>query len=163
MQDFTSIDFQSNKAHSAKSNYKKESLWLNFFASLSFSPDGQQYFLKVENLLTVIINFLDSYNNQQVLTNNKQQPFEIPYLALLILRNVSFNPANKSKLISQGKNKMHKIKLFSLINSTGLIIENIVNYLNTIIQQLRSKNELFQLLAVSTFDSLLYDYQKVVD
>ena len=110
LQDFTSIDFQSNKAHSAKSNYKKESLWLNFLASLSFSPDGQQYFLKVENLLAVIINFLDSYNNHQALTTNKQQPFEIPYLALLILRNVSFNPANKSKLISQGK--MDKIKLF---------------------------------------------------
>jgi hypothetical protein len=36
------------------------------------------------------------------------------------------------------------------------------DYVRIILQTLRSKNEKFQLLSLSTFDSLLYDYQKVI-
>ena len=35
------------------------------------------------------------------------------------------------------------------------------DYLSTVLQALRSKNENYQLLAISTIDSLLFDYQKV--
>ena len=76
LQDFTAIDFQSNKANSSKSNFKKESLWLNFLVSLSFTSDGQQLILKVENLLTTILNIFESY-----LTTDS----DISYLSMLIL------------------------------------------------------------------------------
>ncbi len=104
-------------------------MWLNFFVSLSFTSEGQQLIVKVENLLSTIISFFESY-----ITSVDGE--EIAYQSLLILRNVSFNQANKSKLISQA------------------------DYINVVVLNLRSKNQSFQLLAVSTLDSLLHDYQK---
>ena len=94
LQDFTTIDFQANKSTLAKLNYKKEKLWLTFLVSLSFSPDGQQFFMKVESLLTRIIKIIESVASVQ------NQQYEIQDLSLLILRNLAFNPANKSKLVS---------------------------------------------------------------
>lgn len=95
------IDFQKIKSNAAKLSYKKEILWLNFLVSLSFSADGQQFFMKVESLLTTVIKLLDTFNGMTSIPLNIQT--EIQYLSLLILRNLSFNPANKSKLVSQCK------------------------------------------------------------
>ncbi len=127
MHDFTSIDFQSSKPYSSKINFVKESLWLNFLVSLSFSNDGQQLFLKVENLLNAIINLFELYTNNSNINNIMTSSIsntnilnssihqnDIAYLALLILRNVSFNQANKSKLISQGNEIIHKIHFYFL-------------------------------------------------
>jgi len=129
LQDFTTIDFHSNKASSAKTNFKRETMWLNFLVSLSFTSEGQQLIVKVENLLSTIIGFFESYITSV-------EGAEVAYLSLLVLRNVSFNQSNKSKLISQA------------------------DYINVVVLNLRSKNQSFQLLAVSTLDSLLHDYQK---
>jgi len=129
LQDFTTIDFHSNKASSAKTNFKRETMWLNFLVSLSFTSEGQQLIVKVENLLSTIIGFFESYITSV-------EGAEVAYLSLLVLRNVSFNQSNKSKLISQA------------------------DYINVVVLNLRSKNQSLQLLAVSTLDSLLHDYQK---
>lgn len=129
LQDFTGVDFHASKAMSAKSGFKRETLWLNFLVSLSFTSEGQQLLLKTENLLSTLINMFDSYSNTAAES-------EVAYLCLLVLRNVAFNQSNKSKLIVQA------------------------DYISTVIQQLRNKNDSFRLLAVSTLDSLLYDYQK---
>ena len=101
LQDFTTIDFQTIKSNAAKFNYRKEILWLNFLVSLSFTPDGQQFFMKVESLLTTVIKLLDTFNGMTTIASNIQ--IEIQYLSLLILRNLAFNPSNKSKLVSQCK------------------------------------------------------------
>ena len=104
IQDFTQIDFQLIKLNSVKFNFKLEKLWLYFLVSLSFSQDGQQFFIKVDtNLLAVVIKFLDPLLFCQQNDFQQQQIFLIQYLALLILRNLSFNQANKSKLVSNGK------------------------------------------------------------
>lgn len=99
------MDNYATKSLLAKTNFKKEKLWLNFLLSLSFSQDGQQFFMKVDSLLSLIIKFLDTFiyvqNAPQQL--NSQQ-IEIQYLSLLILRNLAFNQANKSKLVSNGLN-----------------------------------------------------------
>ena len=99
MQDFTLIDFQKIKSNAAKLNYKKEILWLKFLVSLSFTSDGQQFFLKVESLLTTVIKILDTFNGMTTISPSIQT--EIQYLSLLILRNLAFNQSNKSKLVSQ--------------------------------------------------------------
>lgn len=139
LQDFTTIDPQSLKSNSFKFNFKIEKLWLNFLVSLSFSTDGQQFFMKVESLLPTIIKFLDpmffSFTTQQS-QFQQQQLFLIQYLSLLILRNLAFNQSNKSKLISNA------------------------DYISTLIQALKNKNEKFHILALNALDSLLYDYQK---
>ncbi len=99
LHDFATIDFQLNK-----SNLKCENMWLNFLASLSFSPDGQLMLLKVDSLLNAIIKFLDYYMHCTQIQLQQHQQIEIQYLALLILRNLAFNPSNKSKLVSNCKN-----------------------------------------------------------
>lgn len=100
LQDFATIDFPSLKANSAKYNYKKEKLWLLFLVSLSFSQDGQQFFLKVDSLLNTLIKF-----HELILTSSTQhqQYLEMQYFILLMMRNISFNQANKSKLVSHGR------------------------------------------------------------
>ncbi|CAF0962770.1 unnamed protein product, partial [Brachionus calyciflorus] len=138
IQDFTQLDFQLIKLNSVKFNFKLEKLWLYFLVSLSFSQDGQQFFIKVDNnLLQVIIKFLDPMLFTQQNDFQQQQIDLIQYLSLLILRNLSFNSSNKSKLLSNA------------------------DYINTIIQYLaKNKSEKFHLLSLSALDSLLYDYQK---
>lgn len=128
IQDFTQIDFQLIKLNSVKFNFKLEKLWLYFLVSLSFSQDGQQFFIKVDtNLLAVVIKFLDPLLFCQQNDFQQQQIFLIQYLALLILRNLSFNQANKSKLVSNGKlRNNYCFQLFKLI----LLIINIINFLN---------------------------------
>ncbi len=93
------IDFQKMKSNADKLNYKKEILWLNFLVSLSFTSDGQNFFTKVESLFTTVIKLLDTFNGMTSISLNTQT--EIQYLSLLILRNLSFSPSNKSKLVSQ--------------------------------------------------------------
>jgi hypothetical protein len=105
LQDFVSMDNYATKSLLAKTNFKKEKLWLNFLLSLSFSQDGQQFFMKVDSLLSLIIKFLDTFiyvQNAPQQLNNQQN--EVQYLSLLILRNLAFNQANKSKLVSNGLN-----------------------------------------------------------
>lgn len=110
IQDFTQLDFQLIKLNSAIFNFKLEKLWLYFLASLSFSQDGQQFFIKVDNnLLQVINKFLDPMLFTQQNDFHQQQIDLIQYLSLPILRNLSFNSSNKSKLLSNGK-LLFKIK-----------------------------------------------------
>jgi hypothetical protein len=89
-----------------------------------------------QQLILKTENLLTTLTNLFDSYNNTAAESEVAYLCLLVLRNVAFNQSNKSKLIVQ------------------------VEYINTIIQQLKSKNDNFRLLAVSTLDSLLFDYQK---
>lgn len=105
LQDFTTIDFQSIKLNSAKFNFKLEKLWLYFLVSLSFSQDGQQFFMKVESLVSTIIKFLDPifFSQQANSQFQQQQIYIIQYLSLLILRNLTFSQSNKSKLVSNCK------------------------------------------------------------
>jgi rotatin len=99
LQDFTMLDFQLNKF-----NLKSEKLWLNFLVSLSFSSDGQLMLLKVDSLLNGILKFLEYYQQSSNHILLQQQPqVDIQYLALLVLRNLAFNPSNKSKLVSNCK------------------------------------------------------------
>lgn len=100
--DFTTNDIQTFKTNFSKFNLKTERSWLNFLLSLSFTQDGQQFFMKVDSLLTTIIKLYEFYQqhvqSQPLLLN--QQLVEIQYLCLLTLRNMAFNQSNKSKLIS---------------------------------------------------------------
>ena len=98
VQDFANVDFQAVKSNSAKCNFKKEKLWLKFLVSLSFTMDGQQFFMKVESLLNTVIKFYDLFNSLP--SSVGPQNSESQYFSLLILRNLAFNPSNKSKLVS---------------------------------------------------------------
>lgn len=104
LQDFVNTEFQLNK-----SSMRSEKLWLSFLTSLSFSPDGQLMLIKVDGLVNSVIKFLDYLGQQQ-----SPQHVEIQHLAMLILRNLALNPANKSKLVSNGN-------LFSLFDEYYLI------------------------------------------
>jgi hypothetical protein len=152
------IDFQKMKSNADKLNYKKEILWLNFLVSLSFTSDGQNFFMKVESLFTTVIKLLDTFNGMTSISLNTQT--EIQYLSLLILRNLSFSPSNKSKLVSQCE-FFKVVYIFIYVLTFFLLKFQTAEYINVIIQMLKSRNENFHLLAISTIDSLLFKYQKV--
>jgi len=146
------------KSNADKLNYKKEILWLNFLVSLSFTSDGQNFFMKVESLFTTVIKLLDTFNGMTSISLNTQT--EIQYLSLLILRNLSFSPSNKSKLVSQCE-FFKVVYIFIYVLTFFLLKFQTAEYINVIIQMLKSRNENFHLLAISTIDSLLFKYQKV--
>lgn len=103
--DFTSLELNSLNGVLAQSSCDLR-LWLRFLLSLSFSHEGQQFFMKVEALLITLIN-LDELilkqkesSNGQHMIEKKYDVKELHYICLLILRNLAFNASNKSKLIS---------------------------------------------------------------
>ena len=164
--DFTAIDFHHHhhQAGSSKSNaaaatavsgsFARERLWLTFLLSLSFSHDGQTMFLKVDSLLATVIYLLNCFawmqrnsnnnnnNNSKSLTANQQQQLQqqqqqdVPYLALLILRNLTFSARNKSKLVTQA------------------------DYVSALTKALRFDSVHMQLVALSAIDSLVCDFHK---
>ena len=78
-------------------------LWLRFLLSLSFSGEGQQFFLKVDALLATIVKLVElilKQSQQQLQLQRNNDAREVHYTCLLIMRNLAFNAANKSKLIS---------------------------------------------------------------
>ena len=101
-------DFQNDVQQKInnKPNFKKEKLWLQFLANLSFSHEGQNMFMKIEGFLSCIIKCMDT----SLLANT-----ELHYLGLLILRNLSFNSTNKSKLLSHRKIAFFTICLLTRI------------------------------------------------
>jgi len=108
--DFTSLELNSLNGVLTQSNCDLR-LWLRFLLSLSFSQEGQQFFMKVDALLMTIIK-LDELILKQKESSNGQNAIEkkydlkeLHYTCLLILRNLAFNVANKSKLISTRKFK----------------------------------------------------------
>jgi hypothetical protein len=137
MQDFTAIDFQASKSNANKlNNYNgatsasRQKLWLQFIVSLSFSHDGQLFIMKVENLFTTLIKFWQSLNlSGQILI--QQQQYDIQYLLLLILRNLAFNSANKSKLISSGKPQNSLMLLKNIFLFIMPFLFNLPNQMNT--------------------------------
>ena len=163
--DFTAIDFHHHhQAGSSKSNaaatavsgssFARERLWLTFLLSLSFSHDGQTMFLKVDSLLATVIYLLNCFawmqrnsnnnnnNNSKSLTANQQQQLQqqqqqdVPYLALLILRNLTFSARTKSKLVTQA------------------------DYVSALTKALRFDSVHMQLVALSAIDSLVCDFHK---
>ena len=102
MLEFTSIDVQSGMCAALKFNVRLERLWLTFVLGLSFVPDGQKFVLKCDGLLPTLIKIYEYYR-QSAAALLTPQHVEVQYLCLLILRNLAFNQANKSKLISNCK------------------------------------------------------------
>lgn len=66
-------------------------LWLKLLLHISFGEDGQQMIMKING-------FLD-----QIVEMCKYKHKSSQHLALLILHNMCFNPANKPKILANGK------------------------------------------------------------
>jgi len=130
LQEFLSTELHNSKSNILKVNFKRVRLWLSFLVALSFTQDGQHFFLKIDSLLPVLLGyFTQSFQIQN-------QPLDIQLFCLLIFRNLALNSSVKLKLLSN------------------------VDYFRAIIQALRSQNERFHLLALSTIESLMFDCQK---
>ena len=127
--DFTSLEL--NNLNSVLTQQQCDlRLWLRFLLSLSFSQEGQQFFMKVDSLLMTIIK-LDELMLKQRDANNstKYDLKELQYTCLLILRNLAFNSANKSKLISIRNICFINRKASLSITDSGLNIEFIFKVL----------------------------------
>jgi len=70
-----------------------DGLWLSLFVNLSFSTDGQTMILKIDDSLSLLIDYASSAVASE--THQVQ--------ALLILRNLCFHAANKPKLLANDK------------------------------------------------------------
>lgn len=66
-------------------------LWLKLLLNISFGEDGQQMIMKING-------FLD-----QIIEMCKYKHKSSQHLALLILHNMCFSPANKPKILGNGK------------------------------------------------------------
>uniref|UniRef100_A0A8C5R8E3 Rotatin n=1 Tax=Leptobrachium leishanense TaxID=445787 RepID=A0A8C5R8E3_9ANUR len=98
--------------------------WLKFLLSLSFSSDGQQMILKLKGSLDLLLEMI-----------KYKQKMDSP-VALFILHNLCFNPANKPKILSNDK-------AVSVISSC-----------------LESDNISIQRIGASSLWALLHNYQK---
>lgn len=107
--EFTGIDSQGTVS-ALRFSFRVLRLWLMFILSLSFNSEGQQFIMKCDGLLSTIIK-LQNYYQQN---GESQQQADTQYMCLLILRNVSFNQSNKSKLISNG-NKFEYFNSFDML------------------------------------------------
>lgn len=66
-------------------------LWLKLLLHISFGEDGQQMIMKINGFLDQIVEIC------------KYKHKSSQHLALLILHNMCFNPANKPKILANGK------------------------------------------------------------
>ncbi|XP_032874819.1 rotatin [Amblyraja radiata] len=99
-------------------------LWLKLLLNLSFGDEGQQMILKMKGSLELLATM-----SQQKCKNN--QP-----TALLVLHNVCFHPANKPKILANGKTA----SIFAAC--------------------LENENPLVQTIGASALWALLHNYQK---
>lgn len=66
-------------------------LWLKLLLNITFGEDGQQMVMKINGFLDQIVEMCQyKHKNSQ-------------HLALLILHNICFSPANKPKIIANGE------------------------------------------------------------
>lgn len=74
--------------------------WIKLLLNLSFGEDGQQMIVKLNGGLDQLIE-MAKYKHR----NN-------PDMILLILHNICFSPANKPKILANGKYLLSGFKLF---------------------------------------------------
>lgn len=74
--------------------------WIKFLLNLSFGEDGQQMIVKLNGGL------------DQLVEMAKYKHRSNPYMILLILHNICFSPANKPKILANGKYLLSGFKPF---------------------------------------------------
>lgn len=80
--------------------------WLKLLLNLSFGEDGQQMIMKLNGSV------------DQLLEMTKYKPRNNPYLVLLILHNICFSPANKPRIIANGRYRwFYFLKPFYVIST----------------------------------------------
>lgn len=66
-------------------------LWLKLLLNISFAEDGQQMILRLDGCLDLLTEM------------SKYKHKSSPYIPLLIVHNICFSPANKPKILANGK------------------------------------------------------------